>query len=66
MPSNMSQERKDAMAAYGAELISVPPGQIEVARDMAKEMERNGEGVVLDQFGNSSEDRVPYRENHSK
>jgi cysteine synthase B len=23
MPSNMSQERRDAMAAYGAELLSV-------------------------------------------
>jgi len=54
MPSNMSQERKDAMAAYGAELISVPAGQMEMARDLAKEMESNGEGVVLDQFGNSN------------
>ena len=55
MPSNMSQERRDAMAAYGAQLLSVPPGAMEAARDMAKQMEANGEGVVLDQFGNLGE-----------
>lgn len=44
MPSNMSEERKASMAAYGAELISVPQGQMEYARDLAKRMQLNGEG----------------------
>ena len=57
----MTQERKDAMAAYGAELISVPAGQMELARDLAKEMESNGEGVVLDQFGNTGKDTSVHR-----
>jgi len=52
MPENMSQERRDAMAAYGAELISVPAGAMEMARDLAQEMQADGQGVVLDQFGN--------------
>jgi len=52
MPSNMTEERKASMAAYGAELISVEAGKMEVARDLAEEMEARGEGVVLDQFGN--------------
>ncbi|CAD7703180.1 unnamed protein product [Ostreobium quekettii] len=52
MPANMSEERRAAMAAYGAELLSVPPGEMETARDLAKEMEAEGKGIVLDQFGN--------------
>ena len=53
MPDSMSQERRDAMAAYGAELVLVTKEQgMEGARDLAEEMERKGEGVVLDQFGN--------------
>lgn len=39
MPSNMTEERRAAMAAYGAELINVPAGQMEMARDMALEMQ---------------------------
>ncbi len=54
MPSHMSKERKLAMSAYGAELIEVSTEQgMEGARDLAKEMEANGEGRVLDQFGNA-------------
>lgn len=53
MPDNMTQERKDAMRAYGAELILVSPEQsMEGARDLAKQMEEEGQGKVLDQFGN--------------
>jgi len=52
MPSNMSQERRDAMAAYGAELLSVPAGAMEMARDLAMEMQADGQGTVLNQFGN--------------
>lgn len=39
MPANMSEERRAAMAAYGAELISVPAGKMELARDLAHEMQ---------------------------
>mmetsp|Transcript_12729 Transcript_12729/g.46553 ORF Transcript_12729/g.46553 Transcript_12729/m.46553 type:complete len:517 (+) Transcript_12729:77-1627(+) len=52
MPSNMSEERKASMAAYGAELLEVPPGNMEYARDLAQEMQQAGKGIVLNQFGN--------------
>ena len=41
MPTNSTQERKDAMAAYGATLIEVDEG-IEAARDMALQMQTDG------------------------
>ena len=49
LADNMSEERKAAMAAYGAELISVPAGRMEVARDLALQMQAEGRGIVLDQ-----------------
>jgi cysteine synthase B len=53
MPSHMSDERKQAMAAYGAELIEVSQASgMEGARDMALAMQERGEGRVLDQFAN--------------
>ncbi len=53
MPSHMSAERKSAMSAYGAELIEVTQEQgMEGARDLADEMVRRGEGILLDQFAN--------------
>jgi hypothetical protein len=39
MPSNMTEERRAAMAAYGATLINVPAGKMELARDMALDMQ---------------------------
>jgi len=40
MPANMSEERKAAMTAYGAELIEVTQEQgMEYARDLAHEMQ---------------------------
>ena len=54
MPSHMSDERKWAMSAYGAELIEVSSEDgMEGARDLALAMQARGEGKVLDQFGNS-------------
>lgn len=53
MPANMSQERKAAMQAYGAELILVSREQgMEGARELAQNMADNGEGKILDQFNN--------------
>lgn len=54
MPNNMSMERKASMAAYGAELIEVTKELgMEGARDLAQTMKSNGEGFLLDQFGNA-------------
>ena len=53
MPENSSQERKDSMASYGAQLIEVSEeASMEGARDLALAMEKEGKGKVLDQFGN--------------
>lgn len=53
MPDNSTQERKDAMAAYGATLITVTKEQgMEGARDLALAMQARGEGKVLNQFAN--------------
>ncbi|GAB3101307.1 cysteine synthase CysM [Aestuariicella hydrocarbonica] len=61
MPDNMTSERKAAMTAYGAELILVTQAQgMEGARDLAKTMEANGEGTVLDQFGNGDNPLAHY------
>ena len=54
MPENCTEERKAAMRAYGAELISVSKeAGMEGARDLAKSMEAAGKGKVLDQFANT-------------
>lgn len=61
MPDNMSMERKVAMTAYGAELVTVTQEQgMEYARDLALEMAANGEGVVLDQFSNLDNPEAHY------
>ena len=61
MPANQSQERKDAMRAYGAELIEVSREQgMEGARDLALEMQARGEGKVLDQFANPDNPLAHY------
>lgn len=53
MPDNLSVERRQAMKAYGAELILVTREQgMEYARDLALAMQSRGEGRVLDQFAN--------------
>ncbi|MBC3616817.1 cysteine synthase CysM [Vibrio metschnikovii] len=53
MPDNATQERKDSMRAYGCELILVSKEQgMEGARDLALQMQAQGQGKVLDQFNN--------------
>ena len=59
MPSHMSEERKLAMSAYGAELVEVSREEgMEGARDLALQMQARGEGRVLDQFGNRDNPRA--------
>ncbi len=61
MPDNMSEERRAAMKAYGAELISVTKEQsMEGARDLALQMQDEGKGIVLDQFNNSDNPDAHY------
>jgi cysteine synthase B len=50
MPENMSEERRASMRAYGAEIILTQG--MEAARDLASNMESEGKGKVLNQFGN--------------
>lgn len=59
MPSHMSDERKLAMAAYGAKLVEVSKEDgMEGARDLALKMQAEGVGKVLDQFGNPDNPRA--------
>lgn len=61
MPDNMSEERRAAMKAYGAELISVTKEQsMEGARDLALQMQDEGKGTVLDQFNNTDNSDAHY------
>ena len=61
MPDNMSDERKAAMAAYGAELILVSSAEgMEGARDLAQRLESQGQGLVLDQFANQDNPDAHY------
>lgn len=61
MPENSSDERKWAMTAYGAELILVTQQQgMEGARDLALQMQNEGKGKVLDQFGNGDNPEAHY------
>ncbi len=61
MPDNMSIERRQAMKAFGAEIVLVTREQsMEGARDLAKQMEQEGQGKVLDQFSNPDNPRAHY------
>ena len=50
MPENSSAERRASMKAYGAELVLTDG--MESARDLALQMQKEGKGKVLNQFGN--------------
>jgi cysteine synthase B len=61
MPDNMTEERRAAMKAYGAELVLVSREQsMEGARDLALEMQADGKGKVLDQFNNHDNPDAHY------
>ncbi|MCQ8127124.1 cysteine synthase CysM [Methylomonas rivi] len=61
MPDNMSAERIASMKAYGAEIILTPAqGSMEAAIDLARSMEADGQGRILDQFANPDNPRAHY------
>jgi S-sulfo-L-cysteine synthase (O-acetyl-L-serine-dependent) len=61
MPANMSDERRAAMRAFGAEIVLVSEEEgMEGARDLAQQMGDGGKGWVLDQFANPDNPRSHY------
>jgi S-sulfo-L-cysteine synthase (O-acetyl-L-serine-dependent) len=61
MPEHLSVERRQAMRAYGAQIILTPQqGGMEAARDLAERMVSEGKGVMLDQFANPDNPRAHY------
>jgi len=61
MPEDLSIERAQTMKAFGAELVLTPrSGGMEYARDLAEQMQREGQGRVLDQFANADNPRVHF------
>lgn len=61
MPEHLSVERRQSMAAYGARIVLTPrEGSMELARDVAEDMVRQGQGVMLDQFSNPDNPLAHY------
>lgn len=61
MPENLSVERRQSMAAYGAQIVLTPKsGGMEYARDLAEAMQKEGKGVILDQFANQDNPLAHY------
>ena len=61
MPDNLSIERRQSMAAYGAQIVLTPKtGGMEYARDMAEQMQKDGKGIILDQFANQDNPLAHY------
>jgi cysteine synthase B len=53
MPEHLSLERRQAMRAFGSDIILVSKeGGMEEARDVAERMQAEGKGRILDQFAN--------------
>jgi len=61
MPEDLSIERAQTMKAFGAELILTPKSVgMEGARDLALQMQKEGKGLVLDQFANADNPRTHF------
>jgi cysteine synthase B len=61
MPENQSEERKQTMRAFGAQLVlTAKEGSMELARDTAEKMRDTGVGIILDQFANPDNPRSHY------
>jgi cysteine synthase B len=60
-PEDISLERRQSMAAFGAQIILTPAtGGMEYARDLAEKMQQEGQGVILDQFANPDNPLAHY------
>ena len=61
MPEHLSVERRQSMAAFGAEIVlTSKAGGMELARDVAEKMRDEGKGVILDQFANPDNPLAHY------
>jgi cysteine synthase B len=61
MPENQTIERRQTMKAFGAEFIlTSQEGSMELARDTALKMQKEGQGFVLDQFSNLDNPKAHY------
>ena len=61
MPEHLSVERRQTMAAFGAEIVLTPKsGGMEACRDIAEKMRDEGKGIILDQFGNPDNPLAHY------
>jgi cysteine synthase B len=61
MPEHMSVERRQAMAAFGAEIRLTPKADsMEGAIDLARALEADGVGIRLDQFSNPDNPLAHY------
>jgi cysteine synthase B len=61
MPEHLSIERRQTMAAFGAEIVLTPKsGGMEACRDIAGQMRDEGRGIILDQFGNPDNPLAHY------
>lgn len=61
MPEDVSVERRRSMSAYGAQVVLTPArGGMESARDAAEQMQREGRGIILDQFANPDNPLAHY------
>ena len=62
MPETASIERIKTMEAYGAKVLLVSKEKdMEGARDLAKKLEKEGKGHVLDQFSNKANYMAHYK-----
>jgi cysteine synthase B len=62
VPEQISVEMRITMSALGAELVPISgPSDMERARDLAKELEQQGVGRVLDQFASEDNPGAHYQ-----
>jgi cysteine synthase B len=61
MPEHMSVERRQVMRAFGAEIVlTSKAGSMEEAIDVADRMQKDGKGLILNQFGNPDNPQAHY------